>query len=52
MRHVVRFGVQQAFAITHSHYENINLGVMGQGFAPGYEDHKLDEIEEVASDPA
>jgi hypothetical protein len=25
---------------------------MGQGFMPGYEDHELDEIEEVAADPA
>jgi hypothetical protein len=25
---------------------------MGQGFAPGYEDHELDEIEEAAADPA
>jgi hypothetical protein len=28
-RRAVRFGVQHAFTITHSHYENINLGAMG-----------------------
>jgi hypothetical protein len=29
MRHALRFGVQQSFVIAHSHYENINLEVMG-----------------------
>ena len=32
-RGVLRFGVHQSFAITHSHYENIDLVMMSQGFA-------------------
>jgi hypothetical protein len=34
------------FAITHSHYENIDLQAMSQGFALGYDDAELDQIEE------
>ena len=35
--------------ITHSHYENIDLATMSQGFASIYTDVKLDDIEkEVA----
>jgi hypothetical protein len=32
--------------ITCSHYENIDLQAMSQGFAPGYDDAELDQIEE------
>jgi dipeptidase len=46
------FSVQQAFAVTHSHYENINLEAMGQGFVPGYEDDELERIEEIVTTPA
>jgi hypothetical protein len=49
--HALRFGVQQSFAVTHSHYENINLEAMGQGFTPGYADDEPDEIEKTAADP-
>ena len=36
--------------IARSHYENIDLAMMNQGFAPTYTDAKLDVIEEeVAS---
>jgi hypothetical protein len=45
------FGVRQSFAVARSHYENINLEAMGQGFAPGYEDTELDEIEKTAAAP-
>jgi hypothetical protein len=51
-RHVLRFGVQRSFVIAHSHYENINLEALGQGFVPGYADNELDEIEKTAADPA
>ena len=35
--------------ITHSHYENIDLAMMSQGFALIYTDTELDDIEkEVA----
>jgi glyoxylate carboligase len=50
-RHALRFGVQQSFVVARSHYENINLEAMGQGFTPGYEDDELDEIEKTAADP-
>ena len=35
--------------IAHSHYENIDLATMNQGFMPIYTDAELDDIEkEVA----
>ena len=40
------FGVHRSFAIACSHYENINLATMSQGFTPIYTDAKLDVIEE------
>ena len=41
-------GITQAFAVAHSHYDReINLKVMSQGFAPIYEDPKLDEMEKA-----
>jgi hypothetical protein len=41
--------MQRSFAIARSHYENINLQVMSQDFAPGYDDAEMDQIkEEVA----
>jgi len=48
-RGALRFGVHQSFAITRSHYENIDLATMSQGFTPIYTDPELDDIEkEVA----
>ena len=44
-RGVLRFGVHRLFAIARSHYENINLVMMSQGFAPVYIDAELDDIE-------
>jgi hypothetical protein len=32
--------------ITHSHYENIDLQMTSQGFAPSYDDVELEWIEE------
>jgi hypothetical protein len=49
--HMLHFGVQQSFAITHSHYENINLEAIGHGFAPGYANDELDEIKKTTVDP-
>jgi hypothetical protein len=37
--------------IAHSHYENINLAAMSQGFTPGYNDGELEWIEETAAAP-
>ena len=43
-------GITQAFTIPRSHYDQeINLEVMSQGFALGYEDPELDEIEKVVT---
>ena len=45
----LRFDVHRSFTIAHSHYENIDLATMSQGFAPVYTDVELDDIEkEVA----
>ena len=48
-RGVLRFGVHRSFAIAHSHYENIDLATMSQGFTLVYTDTELDDIKkEVA----
>ena len=49
-RGVLCFGVHRSFTIARSHYENIDLATMSQGFTPIYTDAELDIIkEEVAS---
>ena len=45
MRHALCFNVHRSFAIARSHYENIDLATMSQGFAPGYTEAELEEIE-------
>ena len=45
-RGALRFGVHRSFAISYSHYENIDLATMSQGFMPIYTDAELDVIEE------
>ena len=45
-RNALRAGVNQSFAIAHSHYgDSIDLEVMSHGYAPGYEVHELEEME-------
>ena len=44
-RGVLHFGVNRSFTIARSHYENIDLATMSQGFAPGYSDAELEDIE-------
>ena len=40
----------QAFAVARSHYDQeINLEVMSLGFAPGYDNFELDEIEKAVT---
>ena len=52
MRDALRFGVHRSFAIARSHYENIDLVTMSQGFMPIYIDTELDDIKkEVAPLP-
>ena len=45
-RGVLRFGIHRSFMIARSHYENIDMVMINQGFAPIYTDVKLDVIEE------
>ena len=40
------FGIHRSFTIARSHYENIDLATMSQGFAPIYTNTELDVIEE------
>ena len=40
------------FAIARSHYININLPMISEGFAPGYTNAEQDEIEKEAAPPA
>ena len=43
-------GITQAFTVARSHYDQeINLEVMSLGFAPGYENFELDEIEKAVT---
>ena len=43
-------GITQAFAIARSYYDQeVNLKVMSLGFAPGYENSELDEIEKAVT---
>jgi coproporphyrinogen III oxidase-like Fe-S oxidoreductase len=46
------FGVHQSFVITRSHYVNINLVAMSQGYTPGYIEDQLDEIKKAMAYPA
>jgi hypothetical protein len=42
----LQLSMQRLFVIVRSHYENIDLQAMSQGFVPGYDDVELDQIEE------
>ena len=44
-RGALRFGVHRSFAIACSHYKNIDLTTMSQGFTPVHTDAELDDIE-------
>jgi hypothetical protein len=41
-----------SFAIACSHYANIDLAAMSQGYASGYTDTQLDKIKKAAISPA
>ena len=48
-RGALHFGVNRSFVIARSHYENIDLETMSQGFVPSYSDTELEDIKkEVA----
>jgi hypothetical protein len=48
-RHALHFGVHRSFVIARSHYANIDLVTMSQGFAPDYTQAELEEIEETVA---
>jgi len=49
VRGMLCFGFHRSFTIARSHYENIDMATMSQGFALVYTDAELDNIEkEVA----
>ena len=48
-REALYTGVHRVFAIAHSHYINIDLSVISEGFTPSYTDAELDEIEKEAA---
>jgi hypothetical protein len=41
-KRALHLSVQWSFAIAQSHYENIDLQAMSQGFAPSYDNVELD----------
>jgi len=45
-RGMLHFGVHRSFTMAGSHYKNIDLAMMSQGFMPIYTDTELDVIEE------
>ena len=48
-REALHTDVHRAFAVAHSHYIDIDLPVISEGFAPSYTNAELDKIEkEVA----
>ena len=44
-RGMLCFGVNRSFVIARSHYENMDLEMMSQGFMPGYSGTELEDIE-------
>ena len=51
-REALYTGVHHAFTIAHSHYVNIDLLVISEGFTPSYTDAELDKIEKEVALPA
>ena len=45
----LHYGVRQTLAIARSHYENINLDALSQGFPAEYTDEELDGFEREAA---
>ena len=45
-REALYTGIHRTFVIAHSHYANIDLPGSSEGFALGYTEAELDEIEE------
>ena len=49
IREALHTGVHHAFVVAHSHYIDIDLPMISEGFAPGYTDAELDKIEKEAA---
>lgn len=45
-RDVPHTSVNRVFGIARSHYTNINLVVLSEGYPDAYEDEELDELED------
>jgi hypothetical protein len=41
------FGIHHLFVIARSHYANIDLAAMSQGYVPSYTDAQLDKIKKA-----
>ena len=48
-REALHTGVHHAFTVSRSHYIDIDLSVISEGFAPGYTDVEVDKIEKEAA---
>ena len=48
-RKALHTSVHHVFSVAHSHYIDIDLPVISQGFAPSYTNVKLDEIKKEAA---
>ena len=48
-REVLHFDVHRSFAIARSHYENMNLVTMSQGFTLVYSEAELEDIKKVVA---
>ena len=50
-REALHTGVLRAFAVASSHYFDIDLPVISEGFMPGYTDTELDKIKKEVALP-
>jgi hypothetical protein len=51
MRLTLLFGIHQSFTITRSHYENIDLAALSQGYVPSFTNTQLDKIKKTMASP-
>ena len=51
-REALHVGVKRAFGVFGSHYAGLNFQRLGEGYASGYTDAELDEIDGTVEEPA
>jgi len=51
-REALFIDIHRVFSIARSHYMNIDLPMISEGFTPSYTDTELDEIEKESAPPA